>query len=284
MAQVHQSIIPVNNQRLPDALLIKHGPAPLLSRFVLEGDRYFRNHGVNLRLRYDFDELLYINKQEVARGTWYRLLDIFNPEYSDLTAENAYWISGEDENGEIVLTQAGRVYHWPESTLADEARLMFYGGRDVGQSCRVTSEAAEKISGYVFNGGGLWLRRDFRGKGFPSVIGRLGRSYATARWPLDWATCFVTPGLVEKGVAGTYGYQRMSPSLFFPGSPIGDVEAVVLYAEPQEIYDDLSGFLAGGFAGGPAAGSGAAADARRLGETVSRISPVSVLQGSTSLS
>jgi len=278
----HVNIVPKNNLRLPDALTIQYGPAPLLSRFTIAGDRFFRESGVQLHVRYDFDELLYINRQEVKRGTWYRLLDIFNPEYSDLTPENAYWISGEDENGEIVLTQAGRVYHLPDTTLADEARLMFYGGRELGQSCKVTSEAAEQIGGWVFNGGGLWLRPDFRGKNFPSVIGRLGRSYATARWPLDWATCFVTPGLVEKGVAGTYGYRRMSPSLFWPQSPIGDVEAVLLYADPQEIYDDLTEFLP---ALSPNAGTPAiSASVSRLGETVSRVSSELVRQGSTSRS
>ena len=38
MSLIYTNIVPENNLRLPDALTIKHGPAPLLSRFVLEGD------------------------------------------------------------------------------------------------------------------------------------------------------------------------------------------------------------------------------------------------------
>jgi hypothetical protein len=41
-----------------------------------------------------------------------------------LFRENSYWISGENEEGDIVLTQAGRIYYWPETSLAEEAHSM----------------------------------------------------------------------------------------------------------------------------------------------------------------
>src|SRR5271157_4204417 len=115
MTLIYPNIVPENNLRLPDALTIKHGPARLLSTFVIEGDKAARNMGIHLRLRHDFDELLYLNRQEVARGSWFRLVNMFNPECSDLTPENSYWISGEDEHGDIILTQAGRIYYWPDT-------------------------------------------------------------------------------------------------------------------------------------------------------------------------
>src|SRR5579864_7724998 len=129
-----QSIIPENNLRLPDALTVKHGPARLLSRFVLEGDKAARGMGLKLRLRHDFDELLYVNKEYTQRGLWYRLPNTFSTEYADLSPENAYWISGEDEHGEIVATQAGRVFYWPDTTLADEAPRLFYEKRDADRA------------------------------------------------------------------------------------------------------------------------------------------------------
>ena len=133
MTLIYPNIVPENDLRLPDALTIKYGPAPLLARFVLDGDRVARDMGIRLRLRYDFGELLYLNKQPTARGNWYRLTHMFNLEYSDLSAENSYWISGENDHGEIIATQAGRVYYWPDTSLEQEARLMFYGGHEVGQ-------------------------------------------------------------------------------------------------------------------------------------------------------
>ena len=63
------NIVPQNNLRLPDALTIRHGPARQLSRFVLAADKAARRKGVFLRIRHDFDELLYANRQYTARGT-----------------------------------------------------------------------------------------------------------------------------------------------------------------------------------------------------------------------
>ena len=54
MVAIYPNIVPQNDLRLPDALTIKHGPAPLLARFVLEGDKAAREIGIRLRLRHDF--------------------------------------------------------------------------------------------------------------------------------------------------------------------------------------------------------------------------------------
>ena len=51
MTLIYPNIVPENNLRLPDALTVKHGPARLLSRFVLEGDVAARQMGLRLRLR-----------------------------------------------------------------------------------------------------------------------------------------------------------------------------------------------------------------------------------------
>ena len=102
MALIYPNIVPQNNLRLPDALTIKHGPARLLAKFVLEGDKAARQLGIHLRLRHDFEELRYINRQQVARQTWFPLVKTYDPQYNDLTPDNSYWISGEDEHGEIV--------------------------------------------------------------------------------------------------------------------------------------------------------------------------------------
>jgi hypothetical protein len=187
------NIVPENNLRLPDALTIKHGPARLLSQFVLAGDQLARQLGTRLRLRHDFDALQYINRQQIARGTWFPLVKMYDPGHTDLTPENSYWISGEDEHGEIVLAQAGRVHHWPNTTLVEEARLMLFGGRDVGQRCTVTAPAGKLISGVVFCAGAHWIRPDFRGRRLSHLLARLGRAYALSRWPVDWCIAIVAP-------------------------------------------------------------------------------------------
>ena len=243
MTRIYPNIVPENNLRLPDALTIKHGPAPLLATFVLEGDKAAREIGVRLRLRHDFGELVYVNKHAAVRQSWQPLLDIFNPEYSDLLLENSYWISGEDEHGEVVLTQAGRVYYWPDTTLEQEAHLMFHGGRDKGQRTVVTAADAKLMTGVVFYGGSGWVRPDFRGKRLMRLVPRLGRAYALARWPVDWGISFVLPKLVDNGVAAGYGYKHTSYSIYFPGSVVGDVDVVLVSISASEAYADFAEVL-----------------------------------------
>jgi hypothetical protein len=284
MTLIYPNIVPENNLRLPDALTVKHGPAHLLSRFVLEGDKAAREKGVRLRLRHDFGELVYVNKQQAALGNWFRLVNLFNPEYSDLSPDNSYWISGEDESGEIVVTQAGRVYCWPETTLELEARQMFYGGQDESQRCIVTAKDAKSIGGVVFYGGSVWVRPDFRGRRFSEILPRLGRAYAVARWPVDWGISFVAPILVEKGIAAAYGYKHASYSISFPESPWGDLEVVLVSLSAEEAYADFAEMLLRQSVDSTASDSGRSASSSLFDDKVTNTSSVGVLQGSSNRS
>lgn len=284
MTLIYPNIVPDNNLRLPDALTIKHGPARLLATFVLAGDKAARQIGIRLRLRHDFHELLYVNRQQVADGTWFRLVDHLNPEYSDLTPENSYWISGENEQGEIVLTQAGRVYQWPNTNLEEEARSMFYAGRDEGRICVVTAKDAKMITGVVFVGGARWTSPNYRAVPPSRLLSRLGRAYAFARWPIDWAFAFMAPVLVRKRVAAGYGYPHASHSIFFPGSPWGDLEVVLASASAAEAYDDLANFLTTELSGSEETTSAATSSSSIFDDSVTRISSEGVLHGNNSLS
>src|SRR5690242_4061842 len=127
MSLIYPNAVPENNLRLPDALTVEHGPAPLLARFVLEGDKVARRCGLRLRIRHDFDTLTELNREQVALGHWYPLIDMFNPERTDVLPDNAFWISGENPQGEIVSTYAARIYYWPETNLEEQAVAMLYG-------------------------------------------------------------------------------------------------------------------------------------------------------------
>jgi hypothetical protein len=235
------NIVPENNLRLPDAITIKHGPARLLAPFLLESDKAARRMGVSLRIRYDFDELLSVNEQYSKNGKWYPLLDSFNPERATLTPENGFWVSGENEDGEIVVTWAARIFNWQNTNFADQARSVWYG-RDTGQPCVVTAEAAKRITGVVACAGASWVRPDFRGRHLSHLIPRVGKAYACSRWPLDWAVGYIGRNNVDKGLAKSYGQSNLSYSVFYPGSPHG--EQVLSYTAVADVYADLTTFLA----------------------------------------
>ena len=276
------NIVSENNLRLPDALTIKHGPAPVLSRFVMQGDRAVRRTGIHLRIRHDFGELAYANRQAVAKGTWIPLPMMFDPEHSDLAPENSYWLSGESDAGEVVLTGAFRVFNWPNSTLVDEAGV-FFCKHGLPHKCIVTAPAAATMSGVVFWGGSLWIRPDYRRRHLSELVGRLGRAFAAARWPLDWMMCLVVPRLADNGIAAGYGYKHFSRSIFFPDSHLGDLEMVLAYLSPKEAYADFSEFSDSRFSDATYFGT-PGLSGNRLENIVTKTSSDGVVQGSMSLS
>jgi hypothetical protein len=283
MAQNYPNIVPENNLRLPDALTIKHGPAPLLARFILEGDKAARRNGLRLRVRHDFDELVYLNAQHLPGGHWFRLVNTFNPQYTDLSPENSFWVSGENERGEIVATHAGRVFYWPDTSLEEQAYDMFYG-RESGRQCRVTAAAAKFISGVVLSSGAVWVHPDHRGNQFSHLFARIGKAYACARWPLDWAVAYISRTMVDKGLAVGVGHKHLSYSVFYPNSHWGELEVVLAYSTVQDIYDDLVAFVARAFAEGAAEVSLANSSPSMTDDKVTKISSDGVFQGSSTRS
>jgi hypothetical protein len=277
----YPNIVPANNLRLPDALTIKHGPAPLLARFVLEADKAVRDMGLLLRLRTDFGELVYANEHYAKSGAWYPLVDAFNPHHTELTAENAFWVSGENDRGEIVVTWAARIYNWIGTNLAEQARTVWYG-QDLGQPCVVTAEAAKRISGVIVFAGASWVRPDFRGKHCSHLFPRIGKAYACSRWPIDWAIGYIGRANVEKGLAASYGQQNLSYSVFYPGSPRG--EQVVVYTPVDQVYADLAKFLATKLSGAARTDTAAGLRPNVREHIVTNISSDGVLHGNISRS
>ena len=277
MSLIYPNTVPENNLRLPDALTIEHGPAPLLARFVLECDKAAREYRLRLRLRHDFAALNALNREQAALGNWYPLIDMFNPERTDVGPQNAFWISGENEAGDIVATSAARIYYWPDTTLEDEAVAMLYG-RDEGQRCEITTGAARLIRGVVLSAGGTWVRPDYRRQRLSHMLPRVARAYGLSRWPVDWVIGYVTTLLVQKGVAAGYGVKHLGYSVVYPDLPFG--ELVLTYTSGEEVYEDLADYLAGELSAPAAAPS----QSTTLAQEVTNISSDGVRQGNSSLS
>jgi hypothetical protein len=284
MSKTCTNIVPKNDLRLLDALTIKHGPAGLLARFILEGDKAARRAGLRLRLRTDFSALVELNRRYVPEGTWFPIVNTFNPDYTELSPENSFWVCGEDERGEPAATFAGRVYYWPDTNLEEQAYAMFYG-TERDRECRVTAPAAKRISGVVFSGGAAWVRPDYRGCRLSRLFPRIGKAYASTRWPLDWAMGYVSRRHIEKGIADSwYGHKHLGYSVFYPGAPWGNPEAVIVYSAVQEIYEDLADFMRREWPNGADVVSGEGALFNIRDDTVTKVSSEDVLHGSSNLS
>jgi hypothetical protein len=278
MSVIYPNIVPDNNLRLPDALTVKHGPAPLLARFVLEGDKAAREQGIRLRLRHDFAELAFLNAQHIATGSWYPLFDMVHPELVDLNPDNAFWVSGENDAGDIVTTWAGRIYYWPNTNLAERADEMGYDGR----RCIITAPAARLITGVAICGSASWVRPDYRGRYLSQLIPRVAKAYAFARWPIDWSFCFIAEANLKKGLAVSYGQQHLSFKISYPGSHFGEI--ALAYTAADETYQEFAAFLEAKLSG-PEYGNSETPDmSTGLEHMVTNTSSDGVFQGSNSRS
>jgi hypothetical protein len=232
--------------RLPDQIEIEHGPRKLLAHLFLAADRAARDRGVRLHLRHDFDAFVAFN--ESARGGAYRL-GIFHPDYSRLDAANAYWIEGRDAAGNVVATQAGRFFRWEGTDLEAElcSLRMFYtdptASAGDGEQCFIHAPSGRRIRGHVAYSGGGWYHPTFRGRGLSSILPRISRAYALARWGTEYTISFVEDVLVKKGVVGRYGYSNIEPGIGFRRTLMGDMDLNLVWMDRPELLRDAAAFL-----------------------------------------
>ncbi|HEX3537769.1 MAG TPA: response regulator, partial [Stellaceae bacterium] len=264
--------------RLPDALTIKHGPAQLLARVVIQGDRLAREAGIRLRLRTDFERLVEHNRREVAAGTMLHMPDSCDPEHAELNPENGFWLAGENDAGEIVVTHAYRIFNWLGTNLAEQIHNCWFGHYR-GHECTVAAEAATTITGVVTCAAAAWVRPDFRGKHLSHLMPRIGKAYACARWPIDWAIGFINPSNIGRGLAANYGQQNVSGSVYYP-PPWGEHKLV--YTPVEQVYADLAKFVSERLSAGGSGALAARLSSSRHAQEVTRTSSESAHQRNTS--
>lgn len=215
-----------------------------LDRFILLAGGSVRRRGLHLTIEDDFGALLAVNAAN--RADWHPLAPSFDPRHGAVNAGNAFWIRGRNESGDTVLTHAIRHYQMIETTLAAELESLrlLYGDPQrqarPHEICRVSVAAAQQIRGSVVYSGGTWLRPDFRGRGLASIVPRLARSIALARWNTDFAFSLVERPLVEKGLARRYGFRLVEYGVDWRNSSAADhIEFALVWIGRDDFLFDL---------------------------------------------
>lgn len=142
----------------------------------------------------------------------------FDPAVSPLDTDDAFWMTGIDRDGDIVMTQCARLYDCQGITLAcllhdlrafyaDPAR---HAGAD--ESCRVHAPVATRITGRIAYHGELWLAPTYRGRMLSDPVSKLLMALVVLKWAPDYLFGLAQPGIVTKGVAARYGYRNMQPN------------------------------------------------------------------------
>ncbi len=230
------------------AITINHGPAELLGRFFLKADEALQARGITLSFG-TFDELVATNAANT--DTWHPLIPLFNPKNGPLTPDKSLCLLGRDAAGDVVATQAARLYEWPNTSFFYEAESLrlFYAdparSKQANEKCVVTAPSTKFVSGNVVFSGGGWYRRDYRKLSLSVILPRISRALAYARWNSDYTISIMAEKVIKGGMAERCGYTNVDWDLLWTDSPVGaNVRCGFVWMERQQLLKDLAETLA----------------------------------------
>jgi hypothetical protein len=129
-----------------DNIRVWHGPVDVIRRFLRLGEQEALRRGLSLSFA-TFDELLTVNEQN--RDSWKPLVGVFDPRLNMLEPSSSYCILGRNELGEVVSTQAARLYDWRQTNFHDEATSLRFIYKTLNKT-----NGREKASGLLRKGPG----------------------------------------------------------------------------------------------------------------------------------
>ena len=185
-----------------------HGPRDLLSRYFALADSRARDAGLHLTLRTDFSRLMELNR--ARRDMWPPIPPIFDPDQSAIGPASAFWIEGRNEKGETIVAHAMRFFNL-HGSLDEELtslRAFYSEPKDHlanGERFEVGGTSASTICGRVVHGGAFWVHANYRRQGFASLVPRITRACAFARWNPSFIWGFVEERLHAGGLTRAYG-------------------------------------------------------------------------------
>jgi hypothetical protein len=235
--------------RVPAALQVRYGPIDLLGPFFLQADEAARRRGITLSFA-PVETLIATNRAN--RDSWRVLPPLYDPDIGGFGAHNGFCIVGRNVDGEIVATQAGRLYEWDDTNFHTEAtRLsLFYRDPDrskqPGETCLVSAVATRKVTGRVVFSGGAWYHPRYRGRSLSYILARIGRAFAYTTWQPDYLCSIMAQNVFDAGYLSRFGYRNIDWEVRLVNSPVGkDVRCGFVWQTPEELVDDTEAFLRG---------------------------------------
>lgn len=168
-------------------------------------------HEVVPSIEYDLDEF---NRFAADAPSWAdKGNPAFNPEYNDLSPDNAFWTCFRDAHGEIVFCGAMRIYRDASFVdLIDTNRLIYDGTRKAGPDrLELFSNDFDHIRGTLCYTGGAWAHPRLRGNALPTLALALMQAKLIADYDCDFVFAVIRHELLAKGVAiNTYRFRHFN--------------------------------------------------------------------------
>jgi hypothetical protein len=229
-------------------ITVDHGPAGVLGRLFLKAEKVARDRGLHLSFA-TMQDLVEVNRKN--RVSWVPLFSGFDPALNRFSDHDTLCIFGRNEHGEVVATQAARLYDWPNTNYREEVlslRLLYSDpdkSRLPGERCEVTAVAARGLTGRIVYSGAAWYRPDYRGRGLVEILPRMARALAYTRWNPDCTVTMMADALVRKGVSQRTGHRNIEWDVRLINTRTGTLRVALLWTKTGEMLEDLEAFLSG---------------------------------------
>jgi len=235
---------------LLDEIVLDYGPLDVLSRCLMAGDAIALRHGIQLSFA-TLETLGDVNYDH--RDSWPPLTPTYDPGVWRGDEQNAFAIVGRNAEGEIVATQAARIFHWsPRTNFGKEAEALRIFYRDPGadanrsERCDVSAQGAFGLTGRVALSGGIWIRPDYRGRRLTELMGRMGRAYALGKYDIAYNASVMTEAVCSRGLWRLAGYTRIEQWLEWHNTRLGaHVRLGLMWMSVPELFVDLGATLLG---------------------------------------
>lgn len=183
-----------------------------VSRFLQVYDLAAAKNGIRLSIGFDFHEYVSITRATPTKGSTY---PCFRPDRSTIKLGEGYWIIGVDNNNEVALLEAARLFDLSRTNFAEHLISLkaFYADPTLHahpqDRCTCIAPSAQKMTGKVAYHGDRWVRRDLRGQGISKIMTGIARGVSFAMWAPDFLCALVPRQRLDKG--GVYGYAHCEP-------------------------------------------------------------------------
>lgn len=226
-----------------DDIRVEFGSRSSIGRFFLEADAALQQRDVHLSFA-SMRQLVEINR--LNSDTWRPILPHYDPAFWGKSQHSAFCLLGRNNTGDVVATQAARLYDLDGTNLHDmaESLQLFYPDpgrmRRAGESCAITAPSARRIVGRIAFSGAAWYRPDYRGRDLSSILPRVSRAYAHTIWNTDVTVTFIAKALVDNGAWRRAGYTNLEWDVELRNFPIGPYHGALVWMETDEMLADLS--------------------------------------------
>jgi len=228
-------------------IVIDFGPPEKLGRLFLKADTEMRQLGIALSFA-PVSLLMDLNRQH--RDSWAPLVPVFDSEIGGFNDENGYLIVGRNGAGEVVLTQAARLYTLTDTTLQQEVESMrlFYSdperSRGPDEWCRISCPTAATLQGRITFSGAVWYRPDYRKLGVISILGAAAKAYAFTKWYTDITMTFMAENVFNGGTWKRAGFEHVEWEVTMNKLPIGTLRAAMIWMNTEEMLAYFDRYLA----------------------------------------